>query len=91
MARSGTAALVGLGLAVSACAGAAEAPPGLGRPVASGPIRTFAASPDGSALAFFQFPGTGIALGMAILPLVLLWYLNTAEVKEANGKQLLAA
>ena len=37
------------------------------------------------ALAFFQFPGTGIALGMAILPLVLLWYLNTAEVKEAFG------
>src|SRR6516225_7330387 len=31
-----------------------------------------------AALAFFQFPGTGIALGMAILPLVLLWYLNTA-------------
>jgi hypothetical protein len=38
-----------------------------------------------AALAFFQFPGTGIALGMAILPLVLLWYLNTAEVKEAFG------
>ena len=38
-----------------------------------------------AALAFFQFPGTGIALGMAILPLLLLWYLNTAEVKEAFG------
>jgi hypothetical protein len=38
-----------------------------------------------AALAFFQFPGTGIALGMALLPLVLLWYLNTAEVKEAFG------
>ena len=38
-----------------------------------------------AALAFFQFPGTGIALGMAIMPAVILWYLSTSEVKEAFG------
>ena len=32
-------------------------------------------------LAFFQFPGTGIGLGMAIMPALILWYLSTAEVK----------
>ena len=36
-------------------------------------------------IAMFQFPGSGIGFGMAILPLVLLWYLNTAEVKDAFG------
>jgi hypothetical protein len=36
-------------------------------------------------VAMFQFTGSGIGFGMAILPLVLLWYLNTAEVKEAFG------
>ena len=36
-------------------------------------------------IAMFQFTGSGIGLGMAVLPLVLLWYLNTAEVKEAFG------
>jgi hypothetical protein len=36
-------------------------------------------------VAMFQFPGSGLGFGMAILPLVLLWYLNTAEVKEAFG------
>ncbi len=36
-------------------------------------------------IAFFQFPGTGIAFGMGIMPLLILWYLSTAEVKEAFG------
>ena len=36
-------------------------------------------------LAFFQFPGTGIGFGMALMPALILWYLKTAEVKEAFG------
>ena len=36
-------------------------------------------------LAFFQFPGTGIAFGMGLMPLLILWYLSTDEVKEAFG------
>ena len=38
-----------------------------------------------AALAFFQFPGTGIGFSMALLPAVILWYLNSAEVKAAFG------
>jgi predicted flap endonuclease-1-like 5' DNA nuclease len=38
-----------------------------------------------AAIAFFQFPGTGIGFAMAILPGVILWYLTTFEVKEAFG------
>jgi hypothetical protein len=38
-----------------------------------------------AALAFFQFPGSGIGFSMAILPAIILWYLNTAEVKAAFG------
>ena len=34
-------------------------------------------------LAMFQYTGTGIGLGMAIMPALILWYLSTAEVKEA--------
>jgi hypothetical protein len=34
-------------------------------------------------LAFFQFPGSGIGFAMAIMPALILWYLNTAEVKAA--------
>ena len=34
-------------------------------------------------LAFLQFPGTGVGLSMAILPVLILWYLSTAEVKAA--------
>ena len=34
-------------------------------------------------LAMFQYSGTGIGLGMAIMPALILWYLSTAEVKEA--------
>ena len=36
-------------------------------------------------LAFFQFPGTGIGLGMSIMPIVILLYLNSAGVKAAFG------
>ncbi len=36
-------------------------------------------------IAFFQFPGTGIGFGMALLPVVVLLYLNSASVKAAFG------
>jgi predicted flap endonuclease-1-like 5' DNA nuclease len=38
-----------------------------------------------AALAFFQFPGTGVGIAMAILPGFILWYLMTSEVKVAFG------
>lgn len=38
-----------------------------------------------AALAFFQFPGSGIGFSMALLPAIILWYLNSAEVKAAFG------
>lgn len=38
-----------------------------------------------AALAFIQFPGSGVGLSMALLPLVILWYLNSLEVKVAFG------
>ena len=37
-------------------------------------------------LAFFQFPGTGVGFGMAIMPALILWYLSTGEVKAAFGE-----
>jgi hypothetical protein len=37
-------------------------------------------------LALFQFPGSGIGLAMAIMPALILWYLNTSEVKQAFGE-----
>ena len=37
-------------------------------------------------LAFFQFPGTGLGFGMALMPILILWYLNTSEVKAAFGE-----
>jgi hypothetical protein len=37
-------------------------------------------------LAFFQFTGSGIGFGMAILPVVILLYLNSREVKAAFGE-----
>ncbi len=37
-------------------------------------------------LAFFQFPGTGIGFGMAIMAILILWYLNTDETKAAFGE-----
>ncbi len=36
-------------------------------------------------LAFFQFPGSGIGLAMGLLPLVMLFYLNSTGVKVAFG------
>ena len=37
-------------------------------------------------LAMIQFPGSGVGFGMALLPLVMLWYLNSSEVKAAFGE-----
>jgi hypothetical protein len=37
-------------------------------------------------LAFFQFPGSGIGFAMAIMPVLILWYLNSREVKQAFGE-----
>ena len=34
-------------------------------------------------LAFFQFPGSGVGFAMALMPGLILWYLNSAEVKAA--------
>jgi hypothetical protein len=39
-----------------------------------------------AALAFFQFPGTGIGFSMALLPGILLLYLNSSETKAAFGE-----
>lgn len=39
-----------------------------------------------AALAFLQFPGTGVAFSMAILPALILWYLRSSEVKAAFGE-----
>jgi cytochrome c oxidase subunit IV len=38
-------------------------------------------------LAFFQFPGSGVGFAMGLLPLVILWYLNSTEVKRAFGEE----
>jgi hypothetical protein len=37
-------------------------------------------------LAFFQFTGSGLGFSMAIMPLLIIWYLNTSEVKAAFGE-----
>ena len=37
-------------------------------------------------LAMIQFPGSGLGFGMALLPIVILWYLNSREVKAAFGE-----
>jgi predicted flap endonuclease-1-like 5' DNA nuclease len=37
-------------------------------------------------LAFLQFPGTGIGFGMAVMPALIIWYLNSHEVKAAFGE-----
>ncbi len=34
-------------------------------------------------LYFLEYPGSGLGLGMSLLPLVILFYLNSAEVKAA--------
>lgn len=33
-----------------------------------------------------EYPGSGAGLAAAILPLVIIWYMNTREVKAAFGK-----
>ncbi len=38
-------------------------------------------------IAMFQFPGSGIGLAMAIMPVIILLYLNSAYVKIAFGIQ----
>lgn len=38
-----------------------------------------------AALAFIQFPGSGLGFGMALMPAVILWYFSSDEVKEAFG------
>jgi hypothetical protein len=37
-------------------------------------------------LAFIQFPGSGLGFGMALMPGVIIWYLNSSEVKAAFGE-----
>jgi hypothetical protein len=37
-------------------------------------------------LAFFQFPGSGIGFTMSLMPLLILFYLNSREVKAAFGE-----
>ncbi len=37
-------------------------------------------------LAFFQFPGSGTGFAMSIMPILILWYLNTSEVRSAFGE-----
>ena len=36
-------------------------------------------------LAFFQFPGSGVGLAMSLMPIIILFYLNSREVKSAFG------
>jgi hypothetical protein len=35
---------------------------------------------------FIEYPGSGIGFASAIMPLLIIWYLNTDEVKAAFGK-----
>ena len=37
-------------------------------------------------LAMIQFPGSGVGFGMALMPILILWYLNTDETKAAFGE-----
>jgi cytochrome c oxidase subunit IV len=37
-------------------------------------------------LAFIQFPGSGLGFAMSIMPLVILFYLNSREVRAAFGE-----
>lgn len=34
-------------------------------------------------VAMFQFTGSGVGFAMALLPLLILWYLNSADIKAA--------
>jgi hypothetical protein len=35
---------------------------------------------------FIEYPGTGVGFSAAIMPLLIIWYMNTREVKAAFGK-----
>jgi hypothetical protein len=35
---------------------------------------------------FLEYPGTGVGLSAAIMPLIIIWYLNTREVRAAFGQ-----
>ncbi len=35
---------------------------------------------------FLDAPGTGVGFSAAIMPLIILWYLNSSEVKQAFGQ-----
>jgi hypothetical protein len=35
---------------------------------------------------FLEYPGAGVGFSAAIMPLLIIWYMNTSEVKEAFGK-----
>ena len=39
-----------------------------------------------AALAFIQFPGTGLGFGMALMPAVILWDFSADEMQEAFGE-----
>ena len=39
-----------------------------------------------AALAFIQFPGSGLGFGMALMPAVILWYFSSDEIKVAFGE-----
>ena len=39
-----------------------------------------------AALAFIQFPGSGLGFGMALMQAVILWYFSSDEIKEAFGE-----
>ena len=39
----------------------------------------------GAFLYFVNYPGSGIGFGMSLMPLIIIWYLNSAEVKSAFG------
>jgi hypothetical protein len=42
-------------------------------------------------LAFFQFTGSGVGFSMAVLPVLIIWYLNTDEVKAAFAETAVTA
>jgi hypothetical protein len=43
-----------------------------------------------AALAFFQFPGSGLGFALAIVPGLILWYLSSADIKAAFAENVTA-